>query len=84
MLLEVLDVVTPQTYPHEVMLLGGEPPACLRHGQYDARVPCGEDVLDACVQLALEPRVEIGPAVFVVLAGGEELLHNVVAGGVQR
>ena len=29
----------PHAYPHEVMLLGREPPAGLRHGQDDARVP---------------------------------------------
>ena len=62
------------------MLLGGEPPAGLRHGQDDARVARRQDVLHARVQLLLEPRVEF----CFIVAGGEQLLRHVVAGRVQR
>ena len=72
--------IYPLAYPHKVMLLRGEPPAGLRHAQDDASVPGGQDVLHAGVQLLLEPRVELG----LVFAGGEQLLYDVVAGGVQR
>ena len=62
------------------MLLGGEPPAGLRHGQDDARVARRQDVLHARVQLLLEPRVEF----CFIVARGEQLLRHVVAGRVQR
>ena len=62
-----------------MVLLGGEPPAGLRHGQDDARVARRQDVLHARVQLLLEPRVEL----CFVVAGEEQLLRHEVAGRVK-